>query len=174
MARDIVLAAVAPDALLGSLSLVAPPGVEIAVDGVVVDRTPMMKPLRLPAGLRVIELRAAGARPLSISRTVEARTKLTVTVCIDDGGLTEACQQDAGLSVMTIVGGGALGLAVVGAGVVGVSLLMEDAADKSFADGSGNGNDIPVWRTTAIVAGVAAGALGVIGIGSLFAGAVLE
>ena len=174
MARDIVLAAVSPDALSGSLSLVAPPGVEIAVDGVVVDRTPLLKPLRLAAGLRVIELRAVGARPLSVSRTVEARSKDTVTVCLDDGGLTEACQKDAGLSAMTIVGGGALALAVVGAGALGGALLMEDAAYKSFDDGSGDGNAIPVWRTTAIVAGVAAGALGVIGVGALITGAVLE
>ena len=75
---------------------------------------------------------------------------------------------------MNVVGGGALALAVVGAGVLGGALLMEDAADQSFADGTGDGNAIPVWRSTAMAAGVAAGALGVIGIGSLIAGAVLE
>jgi len=172
MARDIVLAAVAPQALSGSLSLVAPPGLEIVVDGIVVDRTPMMNPLRLAAGLRAIELRAPGARPLSLSRTVEARSTLTLTVCLEDGGLTESCQDDAGFSFMTMVGGGALGLAAVGAGVLGASLLMEDDADKRFADGTGNGNDIPVWRTTAIASGVAAGVFAVIGVGSFIVGAV--
>jgi len=109
---------------------------------------------------------------LSLSRTVEARSTLTLTVCLEDGGLTESCQDDAGFSFMTMVGGGALGLAAVGAGVLGASLLMEDDADKRFADGTGNGNDIPVWRTTAIASGVAAGVFAVIGVGSFIVGAV--
>lgn len=184
LSKKSVLALVSPSALSGSLSVAGLAGLSIVVDGVALDKTPLVTPLRLTAGPHEVELRSA---------TVSSST---TTVQIASGATTEllACEAGGAVSVdpavcassstssafpmVGAVGGVGLGLGVVG-GLVAVTtgLAAQGAYDTFVLSGGTDAvarEDHRTWRTTAAAAGLVGATLAVAGAAAIVVELVVE
>lgn len=142
LAKKAALGLVSPESLAGGLSVRGPAELEIVVDGVVVDRTPLLKPVRLSPGAHELELRGAvGAWRHSIQ--IESGQTVAVTTCLKDGALTgEACPDTAAstttttnpLPVLGIAGAAVLGTAAIVGVVSGLFALQATTAYGDYVD----------------------------------------
>jgi len=178
VAKRAVLALVAPDALSGLLSVTGDTGVEVVVDGVVAERTPLVSPVKLAAGQREIELRLAGHRPLRTTVAIESQRTTSIVVCAKDGAVVrDACGDGAAVAPMSplvIAGSAGVGLGVVaGVGAVVAAIAAESAYAAFDADrAEEDANAYFGWRTVGIASGIAGGVLTAVGAGVLVVGLV--
>jgi hypothetical protein len=178
-AKAAALALVAPDALKGALSIKGPPGIDIVVDGVVVDKTPLIAPVRAAAGQREIELRLAKKTPLRTMVTIETARTASLVVCArGDALVTDGCGDGdgGGPPVLTIAGAGVAGLGVVGGVIAGVLGALAQSTYDAIAspDDVGKVDEARALRGAALGAGVVGAALVVGGGAALGAGLMLE
>jgi len=183
LAKKAALGLVAPEALAGGLSVQGPRDVEIVVDGVVVDRTPLLKPVRLSAGAHELELRGADVGPWRQSIRVESGQTVAVTACLKDGALTaapDACgaaaTKENPLPVLGIAGGAVLGVATITGIVAGAFAIQATTAYGEYVKTPASAQ-VEAYQASAPVAlGMAAvaGALALTGAGLVAAELILE
>ncbi len=179
LAKRMALEPVAPEALGGTLSVQGPPEIELVVDGVVVDRTPMLKRVRLSVGAHEVELRSADVGPWRHTLRIEAGQAVELSACVRDGALTAApgaCAKDAGPTprdgkTLRIVGVSALAGGLV-AGVVAGYFGQEATSAYDDYQRERDGALVARYqqaRPIALGAGVVAGVLVLAGTGVLIA-----
>jgi len=187
LSKKAVLGLVSPESLAGGLSVQGPRDVEIVVDGVVVDRTPLMKPVRLSSGAHELELRSASAGSFRQSIRVESGHTVEVAACVVDGALTAAagaCPQGPStttsppnpLPVLGIAGGAVLGVATITGVVAGYFAYEATVAYGDYVK-SQNPDVVAGIRgneSVAIGTGAVAGALALTGAGLVAAELLLE
>jgi hypothetical protein len=185
LAKKAALGLVSPESLAGGLSVQGPRDVEIVVDGVVVDRTPLMKPVRLSSGAHELELRSASAGSFRQSVRIESGHTVAVVACVVDGALKagEACQSAPTssptvnpLPVLGISGGAVLGVATITGIVAGYFAIQSTTSYGQYAKSQDpdaiagiRGNE-----SIAIGTGAVAGALALTGVGLVAAELILE
>jgi hypothetical protein len=185
LAKKAALGLVAPEALAGGLSVQGPRDVEIVVDGVVVDRTPLLKPVRLPAGAHELELRGASMGPWRQSIRVESGQTVAVVACLKDGALTaaaDACgaasstSKENPLPVLGIAGGAVLGVATITGVVAGYFAYEATTAYGEYVKSQDPDVVAGIRANESIAIGTAAvaGALAFTGAGLVAAELILE
>jgi hypothetical protein len=185
LAKKAALGLVAPEALAGGLSVQGPRDVEIVVDGVVVDRTPLLKPVRLPAGAHELELRGASMGPWRQSIRVESGQTVAVVACLKDGALTaaaDACgaasstSKENPLPVLGIAGGAVLGVATITGVVAGYFAYEATTAYGEYVKSQDPDVVAGIRANESIAIGTAAvaGALALTGVGLVAAELILE
>lgn len=186
LAKKAALGLVAPEALAGGLSVQGPRDVEIVVDGVVVDRTPLLKPVRLSAGAHELELRGAGPGPWRQSIRVESGQTVAVTACLKDGALTAAagaCPSTSAssttqnpLPVLGIAGGAVLGVATITGVIAGSFAIQATTAYGEYVTSQDPDVVAGIRANESIAIGTAAvaGALALTGAGLVAAELILE
>ena len=185
LAKKAALGLVAPEALAGGLSVQGPRDVEIVVDGVVVDRTPLLKPVRLPAGAHELELRGASMGPWRQSIRVESGQTVAVVACLKDGALTaaaDACgaasstSKENPLPVLGIAGGAVLGVATITGVVAGYFAWEATTAYGKYVSTPDPDVVAGIRANESIAIGTAAvaGALALTGVGLVAAELILE
>lgn len=185
LAKKAALGLVAPEALAGGLSVQGPRDVEIVVDGVVVDRTPLLKPVRLSAGAHELELRGASMGPWRQSIRVESGQTVEVKACLKDGALTAAADacgaatsstKENPLPVLGIAGGAVLGVATITGVVAGYFAYEATTAYGEYVKTPDPDAVAGIRGNESIAIGTAAvaGALALTGIGLVAAELILE
>lgn len=185
LAKKAALGLVSPESLAGGLSVQGPPDVEILVDGVIVDRTPLLKPARVSAGAHELELRSASVGSFRQPIRVDSGHTVEVVACVVDGALTagEACQSAARssppvnpLPILGISGAAVLGVATI-TGIVGGYFAIQSTTSYGQYVKSQDPAVIAGIRgneSLAIGTGAVAGALVLTGVGLVAAELLLE
>ena len=185
LAKKAALGLVSPESLAGGLSVQGPRDVEIVVDGVVVDRTPLLKPVRLSAGAHELELRGASVGPWRQSIRVESGQTVAVVACLKDGALTaaaDACgaasstSKENPLPVLGIAGGAVLGVATITGVVAGYFAWEATTAYGKYVSTPDPDVVAGIRANESIAIGTAAvaGALALTGAGLVAAELILE
>jgi hypothetical protein len=184
LAKKAALGLVSPESLAGGLSVQGPADLEIVVDGVVVDRTPLLKPVRLSAGAHELELRGTGG-PWQQSIRVETGHTVAVVACLKDGALTaapDACPEASTttpvnpLPVLGIAGGAVLGVATLTGIVAGYFAIEATTAYGQYVQ-TPSGTHVEAYQASAPVAvgtGAVAAALALTGAGLIAVELLLE
>jgi hypothetical protein len=179
LAKRMALLPIAPEALSGTLSVKSPAKLELVVDGVVVDRTPLLKRVRLAAGTHELELRGVDVATWRQTLRVEAGQVLDLHACVRDGAVTAAagaCVDSAAAAttdgrLVPMVGGSALAAGVV-VGLVAGYFAQEAIAAADAYRRNRDGDLVASYqraRPIALYAGLAAGVLVLVGTGLLTA-----
>jgi hypothetical protein len=179
LAKRMALEPVAPEALSGTLSVEGPAKLEIVVDGVVVDRTPLLKRVRLAAGAHDLELRGSDVIAWRQALRVEAGHVIELRACVRDGAVTAApgaCVETTAPAtddgrLLRIAGGSALATGLV-AGLVAGYFAQEAGAAYDAYTRDRDGELVSSYqraRPLALGAGVVAGVLVLVGTGLLTA-----
>lgn len=109
------------------------PGAEISVDGVVVAKAPLAKPVVVNPGLRKITAGAPGYLPVTKTITVASSEQTNIDIQIEKLSQTQYIERKQNPWVLpTIIGWSATGAAAIGTGVVGALALgaKNDQEDK--------------------------------------------
>ena len=185
LAKKAALGLVSPESLAGGLSVQGPQDVEIVVDGVVVDRTPLLKPVRVSAGAHELELRSASAGSFRQSIRVDSGHTVEVVVCVVAGALKagDACSSAPTstspvnpLPVLGIAGGAVLGVATITGIVAGYFAIQSTTSYGQYAKSQDPAAVAGIRRdeSLAIGTGAVAGALALTGVGLVAAELLLE
>lgn len=109
------------------------PGAEISVDGVVVGKAPLAKPLAVNPGLRKITAGASGYLPVTKTITVASSEQTNIDIQIEKLQQTQYVERKRNPWVLpTVIGWSATGAAAIATGVVGALSLgaKNDQEDK--------------------------------------------
>lgn len=185
LAKKAALGLVSPESLAGGLSVQGPRDVEIVVDGVVVDRTPLLKPVRVSAGAHELELRSASAGSFRQSIRVDSGHTVDVVVCVVAGALKagDACTSSPTssptvnpLPVLGIAGGAVLGVATITGIVAGYFAIESTTAYGQYVQAPNAADEAKVRQTQPVAVGTAsvAGALALTGVGLVAAELLLQ
>jgi hypothetical protein len=188
LAKKAALGLVTPGALAGGLSVQGPRDVELVVDGVVVDRTPLLQPVRLSSGVHELELRSASAGSFRQSIRVESGQTVEVVACVQHGALTaapDACPPasttaptttENPLPVLGVAGGAVLGVATLTGVVAGAFAYDAMTAWGRYVQSANEDDEAKVRQSQSVAVGMAAvaGALALTGAGLVAAELLLE
>lgn len=154
------------EGLLGTVTVaVNVPSAELWIDDHLVGDAPGT--FRVPSGIHVVEVRAAGFSPARTEATVAARREASVALTL------EALGADHGLHPALFISGAVLTLGALGVGIgYGVEMLNAQSAGEALA-GSPGGTRFGFWagdndhiRELGLIADVMYGVAGGLAIGS--------
>ena len=181
LAKETALSLVSPGALSGFLSVTGPAGLEVVVDGVVGAVTPLVSPVKLASGPHEVELRLSGSTSATETVQIASSSTTTLSACVRDGAVvTSGCDTPSSSSfpVLGAVGGVAIGAGVLSGVVSVVAAVSASSTYETYKDS--RGTDLAaadahrLARTTALLTGVAGGALVVAGAAALVVELVTE
>jgi hypothetical protein len=179
LAKRLALEPVAPDALSGTLSVQGPAKLDVVIDGVVVDRTPLLKRVRLAAGAHELELRGTDVAPWRQTLRIEAGQSVELVACVRNDAVTtaaDACVDGSAPAAdrsfpLRVVGVSAMAGGLVAGVIAGYFAQEATSASDRYAlePTSADVTTYQQARPVALGAGVVAGVLVLIGTGLLTA-----
>ncbi len=178
-AQRAVLEIVRPDANTGQLSVSMAPGAEIVVDGVFVERTPMLSPVSVSVGRHEVEVRTGRLVPWRAVVDVALGKLHTLTLCVRGDTVVQTCSDARPTSPGTasattqqrpprplfVAGSVLAGIGLVGVVVGAVAAVIAGDVADAYAAGEVSGalRDAAVAGQTTSIAAFAVGATGLLG-----------